>query len=54
MSDFSSMYNSDVLTCLAYLSNDEQSTPPDVANRKMDSLPEELWHARRATFSAPA
>ena len=48
MSDFySNMYNPDVLTCLANLSNDEVFTPPEVANRMLDMLPEELWHEDR-------
>ena len=55
MSDFySNMYNPDVLTCLANLSNDEVFTPPEVANRMLDMLPEELWHDSRATFLDPA
>lgn len=36
-------YNPDVLTCLANLSNDEVFTPPELANRVLDMLPEELW-----------
>ena len=55
MSDFySSMYNPDVLTCLANLSNDEVFTPPEVANQMLDMLPEELWHDSSATFLDPA
>lgn len=55
MSDFySSKYNPDVLTCLANLSNDEVFTPPEVANRMLDMLPEELWHDSSATFLDPA
>ena len=55
MSDFySNMYNPDVLTCLANLSNDEVFTPPEVANRMLGMLPEELWHDSRATFLDPA
>ena len=55
MSDFyRSMYNPDVLTCLANLSNDEVFTPPEVANRMLDMLPEELWHDSSATFLDPA
>lgn len=51
MSDFySTMYNPDVLSCLANLSNDEVFTPPEVANRMLDMLPEELWHDSSATF----
>lgn len=55
MSDFySSMYNPDVLTCLANLSNDEVFTPPEVANWMLDMLPEELWHDSSTTFLDPA
>lgn len=55
MSDFySNMYNPDVLTCLANLSNDEVFTPPEVANRMLDMLPEEIWHDSSATFLDPA
>ena len=55
MSDFySNMYNPDVLTCLANLSNDEVFTPPEVANRMLDMLPEELWHDSSTTFLDPA
>lgn len=55
MSDFySNMYNPDVLTCLANLSNDEVFTPPEIANRMLDMLPEELWHDSSATFLDPA
>ena len=55
MSDFySNMYNPDVLTCLANLSNDEVFTPPEVANRMLDMLPEELWHDSSATLQDPA
>lgn len=55
MNDFySSMYNPDVLTCLANLSNDEVFTPPEVANQMLDMLPEELWHNSSATFLDPA
>jgi len=43
-------YNPDVLSCLANLSNDEVFTPPEVANRMLDMLPEELWHDSSATF----
>ena len=54
MSDFySSMYNPDVLTCLANLSNDEVFTPPEVANRMLDMLPEAIAKGRRVLlFSA--
>lgn len=36
-------YNPDVLSCIANLSNDEVFTPPALANRVLDLLPEELW-----------
>ena len=54
MSDFySNMYNPDVLTCLANLSNDEVFTPPEVANRMLDMLPEAIAKGRRVLlFSA--
>ena len=38
---FSSVYNPDVLSCLANLSNDEVFTPPDVVNKMLDMLPQE-------------
>src|SRR5689334_10287366 len=36
--------NPDVLTCIANLSNDEVFTPPDLANRMLDTLAES-WAA---------
>lgn len=36
-------YNPDVLSCLANLSSDEVFTPPQLANRVLDMLPESLW-----------
>lgn len=36
-------YNPDVLSCIANLSNDEVFTPPEVANKMLDLLPEEIW-----------
>jgi len=36
--------NPDVLTCIANLSNDEVFTPPELANRMLDTL-EEAWAA---------
>lgn len=47
------IYNPDVLTCLANLSNDEVFTPPQMANRMLDLLPEELWGSPRARFLDP-
>lgn len=55
MSDlFEQTYNPDVLSCLANLSNDEVFTPPEVANRMLDLLPDEIWHDSSATFLDPA
>ena len=36
-------YKSDVLLCLADLSNDEVFTPPAIANSMLDLLPQEIW-----------
>lgn len=47
-------HNPDVLTCLANLSSDEVFTPPDVANRVLDLLPQEIWREPKATFLDPA
>jgi hypothetical protein len=38
--------NPDVLTCIANLSNDEVFTPPEFANRMMDTLAE-AWAANK-------
>lgn len=51
---FNSVYNPDVLTCLANLSNDEVFTPPDVANQMLDMLPQELFSNPDTTFLDPA
>ena len=32
-------YNPDVLSCIANLSSDEIFTPPDIANKLLDTLP---------------
>ena len=40
---FDKLYKPDVLSCLADLSNDEVMTPPDVANKMLDLLPQELF-----------
>ena len=54
--------NPDVLTCIANLSNDEVFTPPEFANRMLDTLAEawaadhdggNLWADRNATFLDP-
>lgn len=46
-------YNPDVLSCLANLSNDEVFTPPQLANRVLDLLPEEIWTDSSVTFLDP-
>ncbi len=47
------MYNPDVLSCIANLSNDEVFTPPEIANAMLDSLPQELFSDPKATFLDP-
>ena len=51
---FDQVYNPDVLSCIANLSNDEVFTPPDVANRMLDMLPQELFQNPDTTFLDPA
>lgn len=51
---FNTVYNPDVLTCLANLSNDEVFTPPEVANAMLDLLPQELFRNPDTTFLDPA
>lgn len=51
---FEKVYNPDVLTCLANLSNDEVFTPPDIANQMLDMLPQELFKDPKTTFLDPA
>lgn len=50
---FESMYNPDVLSCLANLSNDEVFTPPELVDQILDMLPAELWCDPDATFLDP-
>ena len=47
-------YNPDVLSCIANLSNDEVFTPPELANRMLDMLPQKLFSDPSATFLDPA
>lgn len=51
---FTNVYKPDVLSCLADLSNDEVFTPPDVANRMLDMLPQELFRNPETKFLDPA
>ena len=46
-------YNPDVLNCLANLSNDEVFTPPELANKMLDLLPQELFKNPDTTFLDP-
>ena len=48
-----SNYNPDVLNCIANLSNDEVFTPPELANRVLDLLPQELFRSPNTTFLDP-
>lgn len=51
---FNEIYNPDVLSCLANLSNDEVFTPPEVANAMLDMLPQELFSNPDTTFLDPS
>ena len=44
----------DVLSCLANLSNDEVFTPPEIANKMLDLLPQELFQSDKTKFLDPA
>ena len=46
-------YNPDVLNCIANLSNDEVFTPPELANKVLDLLPQELFSKPTTTFLDP-
>ena len=43
----------DILDCIANLSSDEVFTPPDLANRVLDMLPEEVWTNPELKFLDP-
>lgn len=51
---FDNVYNPDVLSCLANLSNDEVFTPPEIVNQMLDLLPQELFQNPDTTFLDPA
>ena len=51
---YDTIYNPDVLSCIANLSNDEVFTPPEVANAMLDMLPQELFSDPDAKFLDPA
>ena len=50
---FQNIYNPDVLSCVANLSNDEVFTPPELANKIIDMLPQELFENPDTTFLDP-
>ncbi len=47
------VHNPDILTCLANLSNDEVFTPPEIAVKMLDTLPQELFSNPDAKFLDP-
>ena len=51
---YTGIYNPDVLSCLANLSNDEVFTPPGVANQMLDLLPQDLFTNPDTKFLDPA
>ena len=51
---YNTIYNPDVLSCIANLSNDEVFTPPEVANAMLDMLPQELFSNPDTKFLDPA
>ena len=51
---FDKVYNPDVLSCLANLSNDEVFTPPEIVNAMLDMLPQALFKNPDTTFLDPA
>lgn len=48
-----SNYNPDVLNCIANLSNDEVFTAPELANRVLDLLPQDLFKSPDTKFLDP-
>lgn len=51
---YDKQYNPDVLSCIANLSNDEVFTPPELVNKMLDLLPQELFENPDTTFLDPA
>ena len=51
---YNTIYNPDVLSCIANLSSDEVFTPPEVANAMLDLLPQDLFSDPNTTFLDPA
>lgn len=50
---FNTIYNPDVLSCIANLSSDEVFTPPELANAMLDMLPQELFENPDTKFLDP-
>ena len=50
---YEKVYNPDVLSCLANLSNDEVFTPPEIVNKMLDMLPQELFSSPDTKFLDP-
>lgn len=48
-----SNYNPDVLNCIANLSNDEVFTPPELANKVLDLIPQDLFKDPNTKFLDP-
>ncbi|MBR2958548.1 MAG: Eco57I restriction-modification methylase domain-containing protein [Bacteroidales bacterium] len=46
-------YSPDILNCLANLSSDEVFTSPELANRMLDLLPQELFRSSKTCFLDP-
>ncbi len=46
-------YSPDILNCLANLSSDEVFTSPELANRMLDLLPQELFRSSKTSFLDP-
>ena len=51
--DMKNNYSPDILNCLANLSSDEVFTSPELANRMLDLLPQELFHSSKTRFLDP-
>lgn len=47
-------HNPDILNCLANLSSDEVFTPPELANKILDTLPQDLFSNPDSTFLDPS
>ena len=50
---YNTMYNPDVLSCIANLSSDEVFTPPELANAMLDMIPQELFSNPDTKFLDP-